>query len=72
MFNKISCTSYYDELSNKARYPQYYQFLPAESDIVHGLIQVIRHYAWRRVALLIEAKEWFIKVSQVQDIKCLQ
>ena len=54
---QISCASSSDELSDRVRFPYYFQLLPSEVNLAHVFYSIIREYDWRRVALIVQNEQ---------------
>ena len=54
IFLQISCASSSDELSDRVRFPYYFQLLPSEVNLARVFYSIIKEYGWRRVALIVQ------------------
>ena len=60
---QISCTSSSDELSDRVRFPYYFQLLPSEVNLARVFYSIIKEYGWRRVALIVQNEYRYRAVS---------
>ena len=60
---QISCTSSSDVLSDRVRFPYYFQLLPSEVNLAHVFYSIIKEYDWRRVALIMQNEHRYRAVS---------
>ena len=51
---QVSCASSPDELSDRVRFPYYFQLLPSEVNLARVFYSIIKEYGWRRVALIVQ------------------
>ena len=52
--SQLSCASSSDELSDRVRFPYYFQLLPSEVNLARVFYSIIKEYGWRRVALIVQ------------------
>ena len=60
---QISCTSSSDVLSDRVRFPYYFQLLPSEVNLARVFYSIIKEYGWRRVALIVQNEYRYRAVS---------
>ena len=60
---QISCASSSDELSDRVRFPYYFQLLPSEVNLARVFYSIIKEYDWRRVALIVQNEYRYRAVS---------
>ena len=56
-----------NELSDRVRFPYYFQLLPSEVNLARVFYSIIKEYGWRRVALVIQNEHRFKTVSSVYN-----
>ena len=59
----MSCVASSPLLSDRTRFPRYFQLLSSARRIALGYYGVIKQYAWRRVALIVQDSGVFTVVS---------
>ena len=62
---QISCASSSDELSDRVRFPYYFQLLPSEVNLARVFYSIIKEYDWRRVALIVQNEHRYKTVYSV-------
>ena len=60
---QISCASSSNELSDRVRFPYYFQLLPSEVNLARVFYSIIKEYGWRRVALIVQNEYRYRAVS---------
>ena len=66
---QISCASSSDELSDRIRFPYYFQLLPSEVNLARVFYSIIKEYGWRRVALIVQNEYRYQVVGEF--VNCL-
>jgi hypothetical protein len=66
-FMQISCVSSSSALSDRLRYPRYFQLLTSEETMALGYYGVIREYGWRRVAFIVQDEGLFTVVRKLAN-----
>ena len=64
----MSCVSSSPSLSDRVRYPRYFQLLSSAERIAFGYYAVIREFGWRRIAIIVQDEAVFRVVSQVSCV----
>ena len=67
---QISCASSSNELSNRVRFPYYFQLLPSEVNLARVFYSIIKEYGWRRVALIVQNEYRYRVVSFARYESC--
>ena len=62
---QISYTSSLTGLSDRERYPNFFQMLPSENDIAQAIVALMQNYGWRRIAILTEDGSLFTEVRNM-------
>ena len=65
---QISCASSSNVLSDRVRFPYYFQLLPSEVNLAHVFYSIIKEYGWRRVALIVQNEHGYRAVSLRLDM----
>jgi hypothetical protein len=65
---QISCASSSDVLSDRTRFPYYFQLLPSEVNLARVFYSIIKEYGWRRVALIVQNEH---RYQVVDELVCL-
>ena len=63
---QLSCASSSPELSDRRRFPNYFQLLPSMVNVAHGYVSVFQQYAWRKVVLIVQEERQFLEVMMYQ------
>ena len=64
---QISCASSSDELSDRVRFPYYFQLLPSEVNLARVFYSIIEEYGWRRVALIVQNEQRYRAVGLLES-----
>ena len=51
---QLSCVSSSAALGNRIRFPSYFQLLAPDAELANGFLAIIKHFGWRRVALIVQ------------------
>ena len=62
-FSQMSCVSSSPLLSDRVRFPRYFQLLSSAKRIAFGYFNIIKEYRWRRVAIIVQDENVFRVVS---------
>ena len=68
---QISCASLSAELSDRVRFPYYFQLVPSEVNLARVFYSIIKEYGWRRVALIVQNQSRFKTVCMLFFIKSI-
>ena len=49
---QLSCVSSSAALSNRIRFPSYFQLLAPDADLADGFLAIIQKFEWKRVAII--------------------
>ena len=60
---QLSCVSSSAALTNRIRYPSYFQLLSPDADLADGFLAIIKHFGWQRVALIVQEENLLTVVS---------
>ena len=60
---QISCVSSSHELSNRVKFPLYFQVLASEAIIAGGFYGIVREFGWRKVAIITQNENLFTVVK---------
>ena len=60
---QLSCAASSDKLSDRVRFPYYFQLLPSEVNLARVFYSIIKEYGWRRVALIVQNEYRYLSVS---------
>ena len=63
IFMQLSCAASSDKLSDRVRFPYYFQLLPSEVNLARVFYSIIKEYGWRRVALIVQNEHRYLTVS---------
>jgi hypothetical protein len=63
VYVQVSCASSSTELTDRTRFPYHFGVLATEANLAFGFYSIIRHYDWRRVAILLQEENLFIAVG---------
>ena len=63
--SQLSCASSSDELSDRVKFPYYFQLLPSEVNLARVFYSIIKEYGWRRVALIVQNEHRYKTVYSV-------
>ena len=60
--SQLSCQTASPLLSDRTRFPKYYQFLPSMRDIAPAYVEVIKEFGWRHVVVIVQNENLFTQV----------
>ena len=60
--SQISCIATSPLLANREIYRRYFQLLPPEFETAVGFYEIIAHYGWKKVGVVLEDEDLFTKV----------
>ena len=60
---QVSYVSSSAALSNRVRFPNYFQLLAPDAGLADGFLAIIEHFGWRRVALIFQDENLLTVVS---------
>ena len=64
---QISCISASPLLANREVYHHYFQIIPSKLGQVIGFYNIITHYGWTRVGIIVEDEDLFTEVGECCD-----
>ena len=64
----MSCISSSPELSDRIRFPKYFQLLSSTENIAFGFYGIIKEYRWRRIDIIVQDEQVFRVVSQALEL----
>ena len=59
----MSCVSSSVALGNRVQYPSYFQVLSPDANLADGFFAIIKHFGWRKVALIVQDENVLTTVS---------
>ena len=59
---QLSCQTASPLLSDRTRFPKYYQFLPSMKDIAPSYVGIIKEFGWRHVVMIVQNENLFTRV----------
>ena len=59
---QFSCAASSDKLSDRVRFPYYFQLLPSEVNLARVFYSIIKEYGWRRVAFIVQNEHRYLTV----------
>ena len=62
---QVSCATSTPILSNRERFPNYFQLLPSNLELADTYFGVIREFNWRHVVILLQNENPFTLVTEV-------
>ena len=62
---QLSCVTATPELSDRERFPNYFQFLPSMVDFALAYIGIIKTFKWRHVVVLVQDENLYTVVRCV-------
>ena len=60
--SQISCIATSPLLANREIYRRYFQLLPPEFETAVGFYEIIAHYGWKKIGVVLEDEDLFTKV----------
>ena len=60
---QVSCIASSPAFRNRNIFPRYFQLLPTEASLATAYYAIIKHYNWRRVALIVQDENIFTVVG---------
>ena len=72
MTQQISCVTSTPALSDRERFPNYFQFLPSNTEFATLYFGIIKEFNWRHVGILVQDENLFTAVcnSSLITIEC--
>lgn len=61
---QISCVTATPVLSDRERFPNYFQFLPSMVDFAPAYLGIIKEFNWRHVVILLQDENLYTLVNQ--------
>ena len=65
MVMQISCVTATPVLSDRKRFPKYFQFLPSMVDFAPAYFGIIKEFNWRHVVILLQDENLYTLVRSV-------
>ena len=59
----MSCVSSSIALGNRVQYPSHFQVLSPDANLANGFFAIIKHFGWRKVALIVQDENVLTTVS---------
>ena len=63
VYIQISCFSTSAELSDRVRFPRYFQMGTTEETVANGFYALIKEFQWKKVALIVQDENLFTEVA---------
>ena len=60
---QVSCIASSPAFRNRVLFPRYFQLLPTDASQADAFYAIIKHYNWRRVALIVQDENLFTVVK---------
>lgn len=63
VYMQLSCVSSSAALTNRVRFPSYFQLLAPDAYLADGFLAIIKNFGWQRVAIILQDENLWTVVN---------
>ena len=68
---QLSCVSSSAALTNRVRFPSYFQLLAPDAYLADGFLAIIKNFGWQRVAIILQDENlWTVVNFSISIAEC--